>query len=109
MKIAITGGTGFVGRHLARALAAEGHNLVLIARGMDRRDLSILNSPRMSFMTSDLSSAEELRVAFSGCEAIAHCAGINREVRDQTYARVHVTGTENVVKAALLARVRKVV
>ncbi len=33
MKIAITGGTGFVGRHLARELAEAGHEVVLVARG----------------------------------------------------------------------------
>ena len=38
MRIAITGGTGFVGRHLARLLTREGHEAVLICRGVDRRD-----------------------------------------------------------------------
>jgi uncharacterized protein YbjT (DUF2867 family) len=33
MKIAITGGTGFVGRHLARTLVNVDHEVVLIARG----------------------------------------------------------------------------
>lgn len=37
MRVAITGGTGFVGRHLAQALTAEGHEVVLTARGVDRR------------------------------------------------------------------------
>ncbi len=41
MRIAITGGTGFVGRHVARALSASVHEVVLIARGIDRRDESI--------------------------------------------------------------------
>ena len=36
MKVAITGGTGFVGGHLARALAAGGHRIVTVARGIDR-------------------------------------------------------------------------
>src|SRR5258706_234163 len=35
MKVAITGGTGFVGGHLARSLAGQGHVVVLIARGLD--------------------------------------------------------------------------
>ena len=46
MKIAITGSSGFVGRHLARQLASEGHELVLLARGVDRRDLSAIHLPR---------------------------------------------------------------
>src|SRR6516225_2637787 len=46
---------------------------------------------------------------FSGCEVVAHCAGINREVGGQTYQRVHIEGTKNVVGAARLDGVRKVV
>jgi len=41
VKIAITGGTGFVGRNIARALAADGHEVALIARGHDHTDPSI--------------------------------------------------------------------
>jgi nucleoside-diphosphate-sugar epimerase len=37
MRIAITGGTGFVGGHLATVLAAAGHDVVVLARGADRR------------------------------------------------------------------------
>src|SRR6266542_524616 len=37
MKVAVTGGTGFVGGHLAAALSARGHHVVLLARGVDRR------------------------------------------------------------------------
>ena len=61
MKIAITGGSGFVGRHLGRALLQQGHEVILIARGMDRRDLSVLNSSHASFTTSDLSVVRHLR------------------------------------------------
>ena len=35
MRVAITGGTGFVGRHLARNLVERGHEPVLIARNKD--------------------------------------------------------------------------
>ena len=46
MKIAITGASGFVGRHLTRQLASEGHELVLLARGVDRRDPSAVHLPQ---------------------------------------------------------------
>jgi NADH dehydrogenase len=46
---------------------------------------------------------------FAGCKAVAHCAGINREFGQQTYARVHVEMTRNVVAAAKNAGVEKIV
>ncbi|HEX2664770.1 MAG TPA: NAD-dependent epimerase/dehydratase family protein, partial [Candidatus Acidoferrum sp.] len=90
MRVAITGGTGFVGRHLARVLVARGHQAVLIARGEDVRDESIYKLSKTSFFKSDMSDPQELRRAFLGCHAVAHCAGINREIGAQTYLRVHV-------------------
>jgi uncharacterized protein YbjT (DUF2867 family) len=109
MRIAITGGTGFVGRHLARDLAAKGHEVILLARGKDLRDESIYKLAGASFFSLDLSDPQELRRAFSGCEAVTHCAGINREIGAQTYQRVHIEGTEHVVAAARQAGVRKIV
>ena len=101
MRIAITGATGFVGAHLANRLESEGHELVLIARGSRKDDVRLV--------VSDLSEVEVLREAFEGCQAVAHCAGINREIGNQTYERVHVQGTRNVVEAAKGAGVEKVV
>ena len=99
MRIAITGATGFVGSHLDNRLLGEGHDVVQIARRPHRdRDLVI----------NDLSQVDQLIEAFNGCDAIAHCAGINRELGDQTYQRVHVEGTRNVVDAAKAAGVKKI-
>ncbi|HEY6946911.1 MAG TPA: NAD(P)H-binding protein [Candidatus Acidoferrum sp.] len=109
MRIAITGGTGFVGRHLARELVARGHEAVLIARGKDLRDESIYKLAGTRFFASNLSDPQELQRAFSGCDAVAHCAGINREIAAQTYQRVHIEGTKNVVDVARKAGVRKIV
>ena len=101
MRIAITGATGFVGAHLANRLESEGHELVLIARGSRKDDVRLV--------VSDLSDVAVLREAFAGCQVVAHCAGINREIGDQTYERVHVQGTKNVVEAAKHAGVEKIV
>jgi nucleoside-diphosphate-sugar epimerase len=101
MRIAITGGTGFVGSNLAAALAGAGHVPVLIARHA---------RPGSGFLTHTIGLDDPalLANAFAGCEAVAHCAGINRETGSQTYQRVHVEGTRHVVAAAKAAGVKRI-
>jgi NADH dehydrogenase len=100
MRVAITGATGFVGSHLATRLTSEGHEVVRIGRRA-RANEEIVLAP--------LDDVEQLASAFAGCQAVAHCAGINRETGDQTYDRVHVKGTRNVVEAARRAGVQRIV
>jgi NADH dehydrogenase len=109
MRIAITGGTGFVGGHLGRSLVREGHEVVFVARGMDRRDEAVRRLAGSRFAAADVGDEEGLVRAFEGCGAIAHCAGINRETGRQSYWRVHVEGTRAVVRAAQRAGAGKVV
>lgn len=91
MRIAITGGTGFVGRHLAARL--------------DPAD-TVIVSRRTGVAIDDVDALAE---AFAGCDAIAHCAGINREIGDQTFQHVHVDGTKAVIEAARRAGVKRIV
>jgi len=109
MRVAITGGTGFVGRNLARSLVASGHEVVLVARGSDRRDESIRRLRGATLFSTSVTEADELCEAFRGCDAVAHCAGINRQIGRQTYRRIHIEGTRNVVNAARRAGVKKIV
>jgi len=60
-------------------------------------------------VATDLSDTSQLAEAFRGSDAVAHCAGINREIGSQTYRCVHIQGTENVVAAARKAGVKKTV
>jgi NADH dehydrogenase len=99
MKIAITGATGFVGSHLTTRLTGEGHEVVRIAR----------HRIADAIVQSGLDNVDQLTAAFAGCKVVAHCAGINRELGVQTYDRVHVSGTRNVVAAAKNAGVEKIV
>jgi uncharacterized protein YbjT (DUF2867 family) len=108
MRITVTGGTGFVGRHLARALAAGGHEVVLLARGLDRREEAVRRLPGIRFAAGDVADPASLAEAFQGAQAVAHCGGINREIGRQTFERVHVEGTRNVVEAARRAGVKKI-
>lgn len=99
MRVAITGGTGFIGGHLATRLSSEGHEVVRIGR----------RSTGEEVIKASLDDVNQLATAFTGCQAVAHCAGINREVDRETFERVHVDGTRNVVEAARRAGVEKIV
>jgi len=107
MKIAITGGTGFVGGHLARVLAAQGHHVVIVACGADCRDRAIRQLTNATFDAVAADDEDQLAAALTGCDAVAHCAGINREQGAQTYDRVHRRGTQSVANAARCAGVKE--
>lgn len=107
MKIAITGGTGFIGRHLARDLIDRGHEVVVIARGRYSRNNQPI--PGASFVSLDINDTQKLIDAFRGCEAVAHCAGTSVEDGQQTFHRLHVEGTRSAVRAAESTGVKKFV
>jgi uncharacterized protein YbjT (DUF2867 family) len=91
MRIAITGGTGFVGSHLAARL--DPADTVVISRRTG----------------VDVENVDALAQAFTGCDVVVHAAGINREIGNQTFPRVHVDGTRAVVEAAQRAGVKRIV
>lgn len=104
MRIAVTGGSGFVGSKLIETLAAVGHQPVCIARGAKQAPMQ-----SVAVFAASVADLPKLREAFSDCEVVVHLAGINRSVGDQTFERVHVEGTRNVVEAAEAAGARRLV
>jgi NADH dehydrogenase len=109
MKIAITGGTGFIGRHLARDLAGRGHQVVLIARGRYTRSQEIPAHANIAFTPADVTDRAALERALTGCAAVVDCAGTSREDGSQTFRQVHVDGARSLVTAARAAGVRRLV
>ena len=109
MKIAITGGTGFVGRNLAGHLVGEGHDVVLIARGHDDRDPRVRLLRRVTLVHASVTDERRLRDAFSGCDAVVHLAGIANEEAGQSFDSVHVRGTTSTIAAARHQGVSRVV
>jgi NADH dehydrogenase len=63
----------------------------------------------MTVVEASITDAHALVAAFRGCDAVAHCAGINREIGAQTYEAIHVEGTRAVVDAARSAGVGRLV
>jgi uncharacterized protein YbjT (DUF2867 family) len=92
MRVAITGGNGFVGAALADLLTGLGHEAVRLSRRSG----------------GDVGDEAAMRAGFSGCNAVAHCAGINRQIGEQTFEHVHVQGTRNVVQAARRAGIKHI-
>ncbi len=93
----LTGGTGFVGGHVARALLAERWEV----RALSRRADGFPPDLRVEIVAGDLSegSHEILRAALRGCDAIVHVAGLVKARTLEEYRAINVAGTERVLAA----------
>ncbi|MGH2884580.1 MAG: NAD-dependent epimerase/dehydratase family protein [Solirubrobacteraceae bacterium] len=107
-EVLITGGNGFVGRHLVEALQVGGETVrVLALPGENTVDLE---QRGVSIYRGDVRHPETLRAAVAGARAVVHLAAMMdvwRPLRE--YQAVNVVGTQNVCRAALVAGVRRVV
>ena len=108
MEVLVTGGAGYLGRHLITALQARGDSVrALILPG---EDTTWLEKRDVCLNVGDVRQPETLRTAARGADGIFHLAamtGVWRPMRD--YYAVNVTGTENVCMAALDAGVPRLV
>jgi uncharacterized protein YbjT (DUF2867 family) len=94
MKVLVTGGTGFVGPHVVRALADAGHELKLLVRD-SARSRELPGQPVVGEMTS----SANLRSAVEGVEAVVHLVAIRQGAKEQ-FERVMEQGTRDLVAAA---------
>ena len=137
MRVFLTGGTGFVGHHMARALAARGDDVValvrhgsdtsgLVAPGCDAACASEISGKRESNEISDRSGgapsspggrvslaegtlfdADRMARLMDGCDAVIHCAGAIKALAPEGFFAVNAGGSETAVKAARMAGVRR--
>lgn len=106
MKVAVTGGTGFIGKHLVLDLANGGHQVIAIARGRYTRGRGIPAHNNIQFIQANVTDTAALAQAFAGCNAVVHCAGTSQD-KSQTFHQVHVQGAESAVTAARQAGIQK--
>jgi len=105
----VTGATGFVGSHVARALTDQGADLRLLVRaGSNTSNVAELHA---ELVTGDLREPASLGKAIAGCDAVFHVAADYRLwVRDpEEMYRANVEGTRAILDAAQKNRVRRVV
>jgi uncharacterized protein YbjT (DUF2867 family)/membrane protease YdiL (CAAX protease family) len=103
MRIAVAGGSGFLGRHIVEALRARSHSVLVLARG--RRGTPLGTELVACDLARDPLPAERLR----GCDAVVNLAGIKREDGTQTFEAVHVEATQRLLAACHEAKVRRFV
>lgn len=104
-KIAITGATGFAGRHAVAELLARGHRLRALVRSPARAALP----GTVEVVQGDLSDQEALARLVEGADAIVHLAGALTALDRADYFRINEQGTRGLALAAQAARIGRFV
>ena len=110
----VTGGGGFIGSHIARALVRQGQRVRIFDNGMTggpQRLTDVLAD--IEWIAGDLRDSEALQRAFAGVEVVFHqaaVASVPRSIAEPTLAHaINLTGTLNVLETACRAGARRVV
>jgi nucleoside-diphosphate-sugar epimerase len=108
MKSLVTGASGFIGGHLVHALVASGDQVrILVRPSSDLRHVASLDVDRR---VGDLTDPRSLRTAIAGMDRVFHCAAVVSDWgAPAVFRAVNVKGTENLLAAALEARVQRFV
>jgi uncharacterized protein YbjT (DUF2867 family) len=100
MKVLVTGGTGFVGRHLCAALDDRGHDVTALSRSPDEGVLP----DSVETVVGDVTAYDSVEGAFEGQDAVVQLVALSPLFKpsggDQKHFEVHLGGTENCVRAA---------
>jgi uncharacterized protein YbjT (DUF2867 family) len=108
-RIFVTGGTGFVGKHVIRALLRHGFLVRCLVRPGSEAGLRGFEA--IERVPGDVLALGPLAPAVEGCAAIVHLVGIIRELRSRgvTFERLHTRATAEVLALARDAGVPRVV
>jgi uncharacterized protein YbjT (DUF2867 family) len=106
-RVFVTGGTGFLGRHVVRALLAHGFLVRCLVRPGSEGGLRGFES--IDRVPGDVLRPEHLAPSAEGCAAVVHLVGIIREHRAHgiTFDRLHVQATLNMLALAKTAGITR--
>lgn len=94
--ILVTGATGYVGRHVVKALCNAGENV----RCLIHNNKDVRNFCDVEMVKGDITDPVSMAVACTGVDTVIHLVSIIREKKGTTFEVINVKGTESLIKAA---------
>lgn len=107
MRVAIIGGTGFVGSYIVDELLAQGHDVSSLVRQGSEHKVRHPDSVRI--VAGSIDSATSITDVLAGCDAVIYCVGILREFPQKgiTFETTQFDGVARTVDAALKYGVKR--
>lgn len=108
-RVAVFGGTGYLGGHIVRRLAGEGVAVRVAARRPEKLQVPHDLKGRVERVAADVRDEASLTRAVSGCGAVVNSVGLYVERGAETFEAVHVAGARNVARQAAAAGAERLV
>ncbi|MBV8087295.1 MAG: NAD-dependent epimerase/dehydratase family protein [Chloroflexi bacterium] len=110
MKVLVTGATGFIGSHVARAFLRHGYEVRALVRWGGGRRQALLPDA-VEVVAGDLTDRPSLAAACDGCAAVAHVAAMYElwAPKPVAFYEVNVAGTRALIEAAHKAGIERMV
>ena len=109
MKILITGATGYIGHKLALEAVARNYTVHILVRDMQSPLVPV--HPNIIKFKGDITDKESVLAAMKGCDNVMHVAAIAKlwDKDSSIFYKVNVEGTRNILDAALMLGVKKLI
>ncbi|WP_413662117.1 NAD-dependent epimerase/dehydratase family protein [Microbulbifer sp. CNSA002] len=107
-KAIVTGGTGFLGRHLVSMLSESGWNVIVFARNIYSKEAK--DSDRVVFRSVDIACKDSLNKVFESVDVVFHCAALSSAWGDyDSFYSANVEGTRNILTCCDRFKVKKLI